>query len=85
MTTQTAIPVAAPARPGDIGNGLEHRFDDGIVDRDLELGAGSVFCFIHFRDRHTLHTQLSYGVPQFVQLERPDYRSDDFHEVHTAT
>jgi hypothetical protein len=76
--------IANPAGPRDIGNGLEYRFDDGIVYRYFEFSAGPVLCFIHFGHRHTLNAQLGDGVPQFVQLEWPDYRSDDFHDVHTA-
>src|SRR5690606_7189201 len=44
-------PVAVPARPRDVGDGFENRFDDGLVDRDLHLGTRPVLCFIYFRDR----------------------------------
>src|SRR5690606_6748139 len=78
-------PVAVPARTRDVGNGFEHRFDDGVVHGDLDLGTRPVLCFIYFSHRHALHPELGDGVPHLVQLEGPDDRSDDFHDVHVAT
>jgi len=40
---------------------------------------------MHFSHRHALHPQLGDGMPHLVQLEGPDDRSDDLHDVHVAT
>ncbi len=46
------LSVAATARPRDVGNGFEHRFDDRVVYRYLDFRARPVLCFIYFRHRH---------------------------------
>ena len=76
--------VADTTGPRDIGNGLEHGLDDGIVYRNLEFRPRSELSLIHFSHCHALHAQLSYGMPQLVQLEGPNDCRDDLHDVHFA-
>jgi hypothetical protein len=76
--------VADPARTGRVRDRFENRLGDAVVDSDLELGPGSELRFMHFGDRHALHTELCNRVSQFVQLERPDDSGDHFHDVHFA-
>ena len=76
--------VANPARTRDIGNRLEHRFDDDVVHGYLDFGPRAVLGFIHLGDGHALHAQLSYGVSEFVQLEGPNDSRDHLHDVHFA-
>ena len=76
----------SPVRPvlRDVGNRLEHRFDDGIIDGDFDFGPRSELCFVDFGDGDALNAQLRDGLPQLVQLEWPHDRGDHFHEVHFA-
>ena len=76
--------IAGTASAGDIGNGFEYRFDDGIIHRDFNFGSRSELSFVYLGHGDTLDTQLRDGLPQLVQLEWPHDRSDHFHDVHFA-
>ena len=76
--------VADPAGTGNVGDRFEDRFDNAVINGNLDFGPWPVLRFVHFRDGHTLHAQLSYGMPELVQLEGPNDRRDHLHDVHFA-
>jgi len=73
--------VAGPSCARNIRDGLQHRLDDAVVDRNFDFGSGSELGLVHLSHGHPLYPELCDRLPQFVQLEWPHDCGDHFHDV----